>query len=78
MPIIPGFGRLKKEDHCKFKASLGYIMKFYFFLNKPKPKAMVILSHRQAGYIIEEAKEEYQILSGPTTNRNSVINLNIF
>jgi hypothetical protein len=29
MPIIPAFRRLREEDH-KFKANLGYIVRFCF------------------------------------------------
>lgn len=29
MPVISGFGRLRQESHCKFKASLAYIVRRY-------------------------------------------------
>lgn len=33
-PLIPGLRRLRREDYCKFKSSLSYLVIFYLIVRE--------------------------------------------
>lgn len=46
-PVILGLKRLRQEDIHKFKASLGYLVRSCFKVNKQQPLKKMIQEYRE-------------------------------